>query len=125
MRDKLIKLLGGVTANELKLAKDELKLVHIERDSYKSSTDSLKGQLMQAEKYFEFRNNEGDAFKEIVMNQMGLRNGAANLGVPKDNDLRPIQTKTMTARELMREMEIDDKKRAAAQQREERENLPQ
>lgn len=87
-------------------------MLTIERDSYKTSSDSLKGQLIQAEKYFEFMHDDARSFKEIVKHQMGMGyNPPASL-----NTQDPIKTRPLSVTQLMREMAADDRRRAKAQQ---------
>jgi hypothetical protein len=106
--DRIIKFLGGYT-------REEYNLTSLERDSYKSSSDMLKGQILQAEKYFEFVNQEGKTFKDLFMMQMGY--GQSSEARAQNPDLQPLQTGPVSARQLMREMEADDRKRASQEQK--------
>lgn len=104
MVDRIIKFLGGFTNSEFRMCE-------LERDSYKTSSDSLKGQLIQAEKYFDFMHQEGKAFKDLFMAQMGL--GAMNPPSMDDMEkMKPLRTQAPSARQIMREMEEDDRQRA-------------
>lgn len=105
MLDRIIKFLGGFT-------REEYNLLQIEKDSYKSSSDSFKGQLIQAEKYFEFMHDDATAFKEIVKHQIGM---VGSETVPNTNNYEPIKTRPLSVTSLMREMAADDRKRARSE----------
>jgi hypothetical protein len=110
MLDRVIKFLGGYT-------REEYNIVLLERDSYKSSTDNFRGQMVQAEKYFDFVNSDKEIFKKLFMQNGGLSyRDDQSVTTPRDesNELQPIRTSHLTGRQLMAEMQKDDKKRAAA-----------